>query len=377
MKIVVDQNITAAENTFAHHGEIIRVDGRRLKREQLRSADALIIRTATKANAALLDHTPVGFVGSASIGTDHMDIPWLEENGINWANAPGSTATSAAQYSLAMIWLACQKLGYTLADLSIGVIGRGHVGSRVQKLLTTMGTTVVANDPPLADRGETGLVSLDEALAQDIVCLHVPLTRDGPHPTWRFIDRQALTRIPDDALLLNAARGDVVDGDALLPELQSGRLQAALDVWPGEPFIDGRVLEKTVVATPHVAGYSSEGRRNGMLMVYRAFCDWAGETAVDSTNFPGDLPNMTIQNGDEALSEALNLACFVSEHDQAMRKLESLPMEQQAIEFDSLRRNYPVRRDFGAWQISCKPIESAILLGSLGFSMVSTDGTHQ
>ena len=369
MKIVVDQNITAAENTFAHHGEIILVDGRRLKREQLTSADALIIRTTTKANAALLDNTPVGFVGSASIGTDHMDIPWLEESGINWANAPGSTATSAAQYSLAMIWLACQRLGFTLADLSVGVIGRGNVGSRVQRLLTTMGATVVANDPPLADRGETGLVSLDEALAQDIICLHVPLTRDGPYPTWRFIDRQVLARMPDGALLLNAARGDVIDGDDLLPALQSGRLHAALDVWPGEPLLDGHLLERTVVATPHVAGYSSDGRRNGAQMVYRAFCAWAGEIPVDSTDFPDEIPRLTIRKTDNAVSNALNATCFVAEHDHSLHQLSSLSSEQRAIEFDHLRRNYPQRRDFQAWQIRCEQSGSNTLLRELGFAV--------
>jgi erythronate-4-phosphate dehydrogenase len=376
MKIVVDQNVTDAENTFARHGEIIRVDGRKLKRAQLTTADALIIRTVTKVNAALLDNTPVGFVGSASIGTDHMDIPWLEKSGINWANAPGCNADSAAQYTLAMIWLTCERLGYALEELSVGVIGRGNVGSRVERLLSTMAATVVANDPPLADRGETGLVSLDEALAQDIVCLHVPLTRNGPYPTWRFINRQALAQMPDGALLLNAGRGDVVDGDALLPELQSGRLQAALDVWPGEPFIDGRLLDKTVVATPHVAGYSSDGRRNGTLMVYRAFCDWAEETPATITDTPGELPGLTIRQADNTVSKALDAACFVSEHDQAMRKLAQLPVEQRAIEFDGLRRNYPVRRDFRAWQISCKQKKPTSLLRRLGFSIITPDESH-
>ncbi len=370
MKIVVDQNVSHAENTFARHGEIIRLDGRQLKREQLTSADALIIRTVTKVNAALLDNTPVGFVGSASIGSDHMDIPWLEEKGIIWANAPGCNADSAAQYTLAMIWLACQRLGHTLADLNVGVIGRGNVGSRVQELLTALGATVVANDPPLADRGEPGLVSLDEALAQDIVCLHVPLARDGPYPTWRFINRQVLARMPDGALLLNAARGDVVDGDALLQELQSGRLQAALDVWPGEPFIDCQLLEKTVVATPHVAGYSNDGRRNGTVMVYRAFCDWAGESPVESTDFPGNSPELTIKRGDNAVSKSLDASCFVSKNDQALRGLSSLPLEQRAIEFDHLRRNYPKRRDFRAWQIQCEQPASDTVLRKLGFTLV-------
>ena len=367
MKIIVDQNVSDAERCFAHHGEVIRVDGRRLDREQLKTADALIIRTVTKVNAELLDNTPVGFVGTASIGTDHLDIPWLVNDGISWASAPGCNADSAAQYTLAMIWLACQRNGRDLADLSVGIIGRGNVGSRVQKLLQAMGTTVVANDPPLADRGEDGLVSLEDALAQDIVCLHVPLTRERPYPTWRFIDQRALALMPDGALLLNSARGDVVDGASLFSELSSGRLQAALDVWPAEPLFDGQLLEKTIVATPHVAGYSKEGRRNGTLMVYRAFCNWADETPVTSLEIPGTPPELTIDQNGDAISRALDAACFVEKHDRAMRKLIPLTAEQRAIEFDLLRHNYPQRRDFDAWQISCGQPAPASLLQNLGF----------
>lgn len=368
MKIVVDQNVTDAEETFGRHGDILLVDGRQLTREQLETADALIIRTVTRVNAELLQGTAVRFVGSASIGTDHMDIPWLKKRGIAWANAPGCNADSAAQYTLAMIWLACQRLGSRLSDLSVGIIGRGNVGSRVQKLLRIAGAAVVANDPPLADRGVPGLVTLDEALAQQIVCLHVPLTRSGPYPTWRFIERRTLARMANGTLLLNAARGDVVDGDALLFELQNNRLQAALDVWPGEPRIDARLLEKTVVATPHVAGYSREGRRNGTMMVYRAFCEWAGETPAEMVEDTGNLPGITIENGEDPISKALDESCFVAEHDQAMRALIKLPVDQRAIEFDRLRRTYPTRRDFHAWQLSCNQPRPNKLLLRLGFS---------
>jgi len=369
MKIVIDQNVTDAERIFARHGEVVHVDGRHLDRKQLKTADALIIRTATKVNAGLLANTPVRFVGTASIGTDHIDIPWLKEQGITWANAPGCNADSAAQYTLAMIWLACQRLGRNPADLGVGIVGRGNVGSRVQKLLHTIGAAVVANDPPLADRGETGLVSLDEALAQDIICLHVPLTREGPYPTWRFIDQRILARMPDGAMLVNCARGDVVDGDTLLPQLQSERLQAALDVWPGEPFIDQQLLEKTIVATPHVAGYSSDGKHNGTLMVYRAFCNWAGETPVASAEFQDELPKLTIEKDEDAISKALDATCFVNEHDQAMRGLIPLTADQRAVEFDLLRRNYPRRRDFHAWQISCDQPDSATVLRQLGLDV--------
>ena len=139
VKIVVDQNIRGIGDTFSHHGEIVLMDGREIRREHLLETDLLIIRTTTRVNAELLAGTPVRFVGTTSIGTDHLDIPWLEANGIRWCNAPGCNADSAAQYTLSMIWLACERLGLDLADLSVGIIGRGNVGSLVKKLMQTLG----------------------------------------------------------------------------------------------------------------------------------------------------------------------------------------------------------------------------------------------
>ena len=230
MKIIVDQNIRAAGGTFGRNGELIVVDGRNIRASQLVDADALIIRTTTRVDRQLLKDSAVRFVGTTSAGTDHLDIDWLEQQGITWASAPGCNADSAAQYTLAMMWLACERQGLKLADQRVGIIGRGNVGSRVQRLLAGLGVETVANDPPLADRGEPGLVSLDEALTQDIVSLHVPLNRSGVHPTYRFIAAEQLARVSDQALLVNTARGGVVDGNALMLELGNDRIYAALDV---------------------------------------------------------------------------------------------------------------------------------------------------
>jgi erythronate-4-phosphate dehydrogenase len=370
MKIVIDRNIPGVDKTFAQHGDIERVDGRSLDRQQLINADALITRSITPVNAGLLEGTPVRFVGTATIGTDHLDTSWLGQQGITWASAPGCNADAAAQYTLAMIWLACKRLGRNPPDQSVGIIGRGNVGSRLQQLLAVLGLSCVANDPPLADGGMRGLVSLDEALSQDIVCLHVPLTRHGPHPTFRMIDPERLAQIHDSSLLVNTARGDVLDGAALLSQLNSGRLHAALDVWPGEPHIDPELIKATTVATPHVAGYSNDGKLNGTLMVYKAFCAWLREPPIYPVDDASEVLDIDLHSAKNPISSALKTACFVQRHDSAMRRLIDLAPSERAIMFDRLRREYPSRRDFHAWRIHGADKNATSTLKKLGFSCI-------
>jgi erythronate-4-phosphate dehydrogenase len=369
LKIVVDQNIRGAESTFGHHGELSFLEGRAIRNEHLRDAEVLIIRTATAVDETLLRGTPVRFVGSTSIGIDHIDTDWLDRQEIAWANAPGCNADGTAQYTLAIAWLACERHGRSLPDLSAGVIGRGNVGSRVQALFRTLGMRVVANDPPLADAGEPELVSLDEALAQDVVCLHVPLTREGPYPTFRFIGRRALARIRPNSLLINASRGDVVDGGPLLDELRAGRLHAALDVWPGEPRVDPDLLLATTVATPHVAGYSDDGKYNGTRMVYEAFCASDGLEPRPMA-MPARSPELHIREGQDPLARALEASCFVQRHDDAMRALAACGAEERTTEFDRLRRDYPSRRDFQAWRVHCGDPGPARTLARMGFQVL-------
>jgi erythronate-4-phosphate dehydrogenase len=373
VKIVVDQNIRGAGSTFGRHSKLEVVDGRKLRAEHLDDTDVLIIRTTTRVDQQLLQDSNVGFIGTTSIGTDHLEIDWLEQQGITWASAPGCNADSAAQYTLAMLWLACERLGCRLTDQRVGIIGRGNVGSRVQSLLALLGVETVANDPPLAELGEPGLTSLEEVLSQDIVSLHVPLERAGAHPTYRFIASEQLARMSDHSLLVNTARGDVIDGNALMAELGDGRLHAALDVWPGEPVFSSELLESTTVATPHVAGYSDDGKRNGTQIVYRAFCDWADLRPFEPAEPSTSRLELGIAAGEDAISKALDTTCFVRRHDAEMRALSSLKPGDRATEFDRLRREYPSRRDFHAWTIRCKDSEMAQVLGRLGFSVIPTE----
>ena len=371
MKILIDENITAAQHLFDPHGEVVRMPGREIRRRHLTHIDALIIRSITQVDAALLQETAVQFVGSTTIGTDHMDTPWLEANGIRWTSAPGCNADSAAQYTLAMIWLACERLNRDPAKQSVGIIGRGNVGSRLQRLLRVLGLKVVANDPPLAEKGASGLVSLPEALAQDIVCLHVPLERGGEWPTFQMINETTLKQMRPGTLLVNSARGDVIDGHALTEVLESNRIVAALDVWPGEPRIDPRLLSLATVATPHVAGYSDDGKYKGAKQVYAAFCSWTGQAEQSAPALPGGPRELLIPVGKDPLKIALEATCFVEQHDALLKRLADSNAEGIAKGFDTLRRDYPGRRDFAAWKIHCESSEAATRLKRLGFGLES------
>ena len=276
MDIVADTNFALLDEFFARHGQIRRIPGREIRAENVRNADVLLLRSITRANAALLEGSNVQFVGTATIGTDHLDLDYLAERQIKWASAPGCNADAAAQYALAMAWLGCQRCGTDLRDLAVGIIGRGNVGSRLQALLNVLEIPSVACDPPLAELGEPGLVDLESALDQPVISMHVPLTHKRPYPTFRMLDARRLSLLPDGALLVNSSRGDVLDGNDLLQELESGRIHAALDVWPEEPELDLHLLDKTLLGTPHIAGYSQQGKQNGSLMIYRAFCEWQG-----------------------------------------------------------------------------------------------------
>ncbi len=326
----------------------------------------MLVRSVTPVGRKLLENTGIRFVGTATIGTDHLDIEWLDKSGIKWASAPGCNANAAAQYTLAMLWLACERLGRDLRHQSVGIIGYGNVGSRLHKLLDALNIASVACDPPLSDAGRQGLVDMQQALAQDIVCLHVPLTRDGPCPTWKMMNVQTLGLMRNGALLLNSARGHVIDANALKAELSAGRINAALDVWPGEPDIDPELLRATIVATPHVAGYSVEGRHNGTLIIHRAFCQWAGIPITESRE-DSSRQRIFLAKETESLSRVFAEINHVAQDGQDMKTLASLSPKEIGNEYDKLRRNYPLRHDFGAWAISGATAEDRLLLNRLGF----------
>jgi len=366
--VVADQNIPLLEETFGAHASVRPLPGREISAADLKSADALVVRSVTRVDARLLSGSRIRFVGSATIGRDHLDTAWLESAGIHWCHAPGCNAQSAAEYTTGMILLALRRLGKPVADCTAGIIGRGNVGSRVMNLLTSLGVRCVANDPPLSDAGAPGLVSRSQALAQDIVCLHVPLTRTGPYPTFQMIDQAAMADMKRGVILLNAGRGDVIDGRALLECVTGKRVHACLDVWPDEPEIDRALLEVCTVATPHVAGYSAQGKSAGTSSVYAEFCRCFNLPPGPEVIPQPPVSAMNLELSDDPLTDAVLTATCVERDDQLMRAELSPASPGTNRAFDRLRQTYPVRHEFRYWRAPVSSPRARSQLSAMGFN---------
>lgn len=369
MKIAVDENIPGAGETFALHGEVIHVDGRRLRKKEIRDMDALIIRSVTTVNSGLLEETAVQFVGTATIGIDHLDVPWLEQNGIRWASAPGCNASAAAQYTFAMILLACRRTGIELSSSRVGVAGLGNVGSRILHLLKEFGVRQFSlSDPPLAETGVPDLCSLAHLAGCNIVTFHVPLHATGSYPTLGMIDRQFLYSLPEGTLLVNTSRGKVIQAEALQCWLAEGRGFAALDVFPDEPVIESALINLLTVSTPHVAGYSLDGKWNGTLMVYKKFCEWLNVDARNTSPLPCLDAHLLTMDQANSVEAAVLAACPVERDDRNLREIAATTAKNRGQRFDKLRGHYPERRDFAGWQVPGNlPTVQANTLRTLGF----------
>jgi erythronate-4-phosphate dehydrogenase len=365
MKIIADENIPCVEQAFSSLGEVNLLPGRGMQPAQLRDADILLVRSVTSVDQALLQDSAIRFVGSATIGFDHVDRDWLQQQGIGFATAPGSNAVSAAEYVVSALLLMAQRKGFDLKEKTVGIIGCGNVGSRVRSRLAALGMRTAVNDPPLqAQGGHDDFVSLDEVLQADVITVHVPYARDGLHPTHHLINAAALQQLQTGALFINASRGAVADNDALNKLLaERADLSVVLDVWEGEPAINTQLLERVDIGTPHIAGYSLDGKLRGTEMIYQAACEFFGQTgqwrAADSLPVAATIEIA----GSEKLSLAAMLhstvsGCYdIGADDARLRSMLALPADAQPAFFDRLRREYPVRREFS---------ETAVMLGVAG-----------
>lgn len=280
MKIVADENMPGLDCIPAPD-ELQRLPGRSLGREALRDADVLLVRSVTRVDAALLEGTPVRFVGSATIGTDHVDLAWLARQGIGFAHAPGCNARAVAEYVLQAVLIWILERGLPPEQLRVGVVGVGNVGMQVAGLLGALGCRILPCDPPRQQRREDiswPWASLDEAMAADVVTLHTPLTMGGLCPTHHMVDASRLAHLNADQLLINSGRGAVIDNVALLARLLMPQPPAVvLDVWEGEPAISVPLFRQVWKGTPHIAGYSVEGRLRGTRAVLDALGRWRGD----------------------------------------------------------------------------------------------------
>lgn len=276
MKIIADENMPYVEELFSELGEVVRADGRSLTPEMVIDADVLLVRSVTKVNQALLaGNKQLKFVGSATIGTDHIDKAYLAAEQIPFSSAPGCNATSVGEFAfIAMLELA-NRYQTQLKGKTVGIVGAGNTGSALAKCLEAYGVRILLNDPLLEASGDPReFVSLDTLIAQsDVISLHVPLTKEGAHKTWYLFDEQRLSSLKQDVWLLNCCRGEVIDNRSLI-RVKSVRpdIKLVLDVWEGEPSPMVELVPLVEFATPHIAGYSLEGKARGTFMLHQSLC---------------------------------------------------------------------------------------------------------
>jgi erythronate-4-phosphate dehydrogenase len=353
MQIIADENIPYAQQAFAEFGEVRTIVGRNLTAADLNNAEVLLVRSVTKVNAQLLANSSIRFVGTATIGLDHIDLNYLQQQAIGFASAPGSNATSAAEYVVSAVLIMAERQGFQLSEKSVGIIGCGNVGSRVLKKLTALGMTCFVYDPPLGK-----IDDLENVLAADIISLHVPLSKDGDYPTYQLVNEQFLASLRNDVILINTSRGDVVDENALLKRLIAcPNMEVILDVWQAEPNINQTLLQRAALATPHIAGYSFDGKVRATEMLYNAVCKFFQKPAVWQADMPS--PSLT------RLSFSNNVSAQTAIHTAVMAtydvRRDDANLRRQIREFDKLRKNYPVRREFDCIEIELPAASSQLV----------------
>lgn len=362
MRIVADENIPLLDEFFAGFGEIRRLPGRSIDAAAVADADLLLVRSVTQVDRALLDGSAVKFVGTCTIGTDHLDLDYFQQAGITWASAPGCNARGVVDYVLGSLLVLAEQQGVDLATRTYGVVGAGQVGSRLLKVLRGLGWRVLVCDPPRQAVEGGDFVSLQQVLAEcDVISLHTPLERLGEHPTYLLFDHARLAALKPGSWLINASRGAVVDNQALRELLpQRSDLQVVLDVWEGEPQADVELAALCRIATPHIAGYSLDGKLRGTAQIYQALCQHLGVEPITELAqlMPAPwLSDLTIDpSADPAWALAsICRAVYDPRRDDAdfRRSLQGDALTRRAA-FDGLRKHYPMRREIDGLEVCVK-----------------------
>jgi erythronate-4-phosphate dehydrogenase len=374
MKIVIDDKIPFIKDVFEPYAELVYLPGDAMTHSNIVDADAVIVRTRTQCNEALLKDTSVKFIATATIGYDHIDTRWCDANGIRWTNAPGCNSGSVHQYIASVLATLSTHFGFRFEDMTLGVVGVGNVGSKVARLGKTLGMEVLMNDPPRAEKeGPALFVPLDEILSMsDIISLHVPLICSGSHQTYHLFDKTTFDLLPYRTILINSSRGEVIDNLALKNVLKNRKIgAAAIDVWENEPDIDHELLPLLNIATPHIAGYSVDGKANGAAYCVQALSrffglpltEWYPYTIPDSLQprrYVLDCRGKSLQ---QCLCEAIWHTYAVNDDDGNLRF--------SPATFEKQRGDYPIRREFEAFTVNVKnaipEIEKRLM--ALGFQV--------
>ncbi len=379
LKLIVDENIALAAEIFNQFGDVKFVSGRYITNSLLKDIDILIVRSITNVDEELLKNTSVKFVGTATIGIDHIDLDYLKKNNIIFADAKGCNSFSVAEYVVAALLNFSVKYDFLLKDKSIGIVGVGNVGSKVATFAEALGMNVLLNDPPLQRNGDRrNFVELDEILKCDIVTLHVPLNPNGIDKTHHLFDKKILSRLKNDTILINSSRGAVINNLDLYDFIEKKNLKVVLDVWENEPEINLELLNKVLIGTPHIAGYSYEGKVNGTKIIYDSLCKFL--EAGKSFSFELETPQNSIKQFDECnkleigLNDLISNIYSILDDDNRLRKLIVMNKNERIKDFDLQRKNYPKRREFNNYTISANKLSSQIrkILTALRFNLEHT-----
>ncbi|MGY4532801.1 erythronate-4-phosphate dehydrogenase [Pseudomonas sp. TE3786] len=376
MRILADENIPLLDEFFAEFGEIERLPGRAFDRAAVARADVLLVRSVTQVNRTLLEGSKVRFVGTCTIGTDHLDLDYFAEQAIGWSSAPGCNARGVVDYVLGSLLSLAEVSGADLAQRTYGVVGAGQVGGRLVDVLRGLGWQVLVCDPPRQAAEGGDYVSLEQIIQRcDVISLHTPLIASTRH----LLDAERLARLQPGTWLINASRGAVVDNAALRDLLrQRDDLDAVLDVWEGEPQVDPDLAELCLLATPHIAGYSLDGKLRGTAQIYQAFCAhfkltprvelddllpayWLTEFGLDAaTPVPVALASLCRAIYDPRRDDA-----------DFRRSLVGNASERKAA-FDALRKHYPARREIDGLHVKLSGEAPALaqLVRALGGTLV-------
>lgn len=370
MKIVADKNIPYLKGVVEQYGEVSYLAGNEFTKEAIKNADTLIVRTVTHFGGELLEGSSVKLICSATIGFDHIDTTYCDTHGISWTNAPGCNSGSVQQYIVSALIYLAEKKNLSLPDLTIGIVGVGNVGKKVAKACQLLGMKVLLNDPPRAEKeGRNDFVDLETIKQEaDIITFHTPLNKEGRFATYHLADENFFDSLRKAPFIINSARGAIIDTTAIKQALKDAKIQGAIiDCWEKEPTIDVEYFNLVDLATPHIAGYSADGKSNASKMSLQALATfWNLNPDAANTICPPNAPNPMI--------DMVQFAPDSNRVYQAIRQTYDITADYHRMLanlelFKDLRNNYPLRREYLAYTVIGANTEEAELLKALGFNL--------
>lgn len=364
LKIVADNTIPYLKGIAEPVAEMIYVNSKCFTPEIIKEADALIVRSIDKCTRQLLEGSSVKLITTATIGFDHIDTHYCQEAGITWYNAPGCNAASVGQYILASLLTLSLRKGVSLKGKTIGIVGVGHVGQIVEHLCRVMGMRVLRNDPPRAKaEGNDGFVSLDQIAEEaDIITLHVPFTREGDYPTYHLADTSFFQKLKKNPWFINSCRGAVHDTEALLAAKREGKIsELIIDCWENEPVISRELLQEAAIATPHIAGFSADGKANGTRICLEHIADFFHITLDKLKEVTPPTPLNPIIDMDQFQENRIEQTILAAFSPLTIDKR----LREHPEQFEYFRAHYDHPREYRAFKVIHATEEEASLLTQL------------